>query len=318
MNQQQTKEVAVIVSEPGQNVALLSKEILKSLGVADAVVNNSPHEATQLISRGEASLILIDDTQARPAPILLRQLLRNPLAPITPTIVLLSEQYKHEAAAISTLGRPMIIHKPLTPGRFSPGFKTLMNVWSKGTFAEVKKAAQLISHGHMEPGMQILTELTRNQKAQPVIAPTISVLLRQSNNLQVAEKILLAALKSAPRDLGLILSLSDLYMHAAMPFTSLRLMKGVEAAYGNTMTSYMDRLQAYQMLGDLDSGIDLLQSMLSKELFVEETREHLLRLLFSQGNVSEFLKQVKSDAKAHRFSNLWGKTPPVTNTIKAS
>jgi hypothetical protein len=58
--------------------------------------------------------------------------------------------------------------------------------------------------------------------------------------------------------------------------------------------------------------------MLNKQLFEEETREHLLRMLFSQGHVDEFLKLVKSDAKAHRFSNMWGKAAPITPAIKAS
>lgn len=310
MKFEQSKEVAVVITEPGQNVALLSKEILKSLGVKEVQVTNTPHETADLVAEGSVSLILVDDIQERPAPLVLRQLLCHALAPITPTIVLLSDQCKYEAGAISTLGRPMILHKPLTPGRLASGYKALKNVWSKGDFAEIQRAAKLLAVGQRETGMQILTELARNPKIHPVIAPTISVMLRQSNNLQVAEKILLAALKTAPRDLGLILSLSDLYMHAAMPFTSLRLMKGIEASFGDTMTAYLDKAQAYLMLGDLESSILVLHAMLQKHLYEEETRDYLLRLLFSQGNVEEFLKHVKSDAKAHHFSNLWGKSVP--------
>lgn len=298
-------KAAVVITQANQNVGMLLKELLRNFNWTVIQTTSSIRSGIENIHQGNASLIIVDDSQEYPAASILRCLLCDPVTSITPTLSFVANNNRSDRAALSNLGRPLLVEKPLTPNRFIPGFKTLLKVWSSGYYLAVRQAIDCIISGNEEAGLRILTRLSNTAKARALVAPALSFYCRANGNIKAAEKILLNALKSMPRNLGLILSLSDLYFHTAMPHTALRLIKGAVTTYGNTLSIMADKFQAEYMMQDVDGAIHALRDLQDRGYFPQEYQNFMAGLLYCEGRIAEFQKQIGSSARATRFKAAW-------------
>jgi len=298
-------KAAVVITHANQNVGMVLKELLRNFHWTVVQTTSSVDLAIEFVHQANATMIIVDDSNDCPAPCILRHLLWDPITAITPTLSFVSNTNRADHAAIANLGRPLIVEKPLTPNRFIPGFRTLIKVWSAGYYLAVRQAITSIVSGDEELGMRILTKLAANAKARVLIAPTISHYCRKSGNIKTAEKVLLLALKTMPRNLGLILSLADLYMHTAMPHMAARLIAGATATYGNSVSLFADGMQAQLMMQNFDGAAKLLQDILEKNHFPTEYHSYLSRLYFTEGRMAEFNKTIASSQKAEKFMAVW-------------
>ncbi len=300
---------ALVIAEPKKNIALLTTEILKSLSCPSVSVTFNLEQAFDLIESGSIDIIIIDDVAERPSSITLRQLVKSPVSCMTPVLILQSPQNRYESDAIATLGRPLVAHKPLTPARLASGFNTLNGNWQKPVFQEIIQTRRLCVDGQIDDAIKLMIGLTKNNKVQPILLPATSYYLAKSGNIAAAEKLLLSALKNAPRDLGLILALSSLYLENGMPNMSLRLLKGIEATYHSTSVAYLDMIQAWQMLGRLDQVLAILENMDQNKVYPELVTDYLSRCYFSEGESHRFNETQTDPEQRKRFIKSWENSP---------
>ncbi len=319
--QGQSTPVAAIVADPTVEVGMLIKEIVRSLGIELAIVSKDPIDTLRAIESFQADIIIIDDNSTNSAISVMRSYISSPVCCLTPTIVLMNESKKVDGQILATLNRPMVIHKPLSPGRFANGFKALHNVWSQGFFKEIIDALKKFNLKQNDEAMQILIQLTRNSKAQSIVAPAIAALVRQSGNTKVAEKILLAALKISPLDVGVIVALIDLYIRYGMPQTALRLIKSFESVLGVTSLTSIDALQAHLMLNDIDEAIERTKALLAQNMLGTDGRDMLAKLYYCEGRMQEFSQTLHSETKANKIATAWNRSTqglPTPNTAKSA
>jgi len=299
---------ALVLAEPKKNIALLTTEILKSLSCSSVSVTFDFEQAFEFIESGSIDLIVIDDIPSQPSSVTLRQINRNPIACLTPVLILQSPQNRYESEAIATLGRPMIVHKPLTPARLAAGYNTLNSNWQKPIFKEIIQTRKLCIEGQIDQAIKLMISLTKHSRVQPILIPATAHYLAQANNVTAAEKLLLGALKNSPRDLGLILALSSLYLESAMPHMALRLLKGVDATYNRTSVAFLDLIQAWLMLGRVDQCIIALENMKLRKINSDLVDAYLGRCYFSEGRTSKFNQAQPDPEQRKRFIKSWENT----------
>lgn len=304
----------VVLADPKQEIGKMIREILRSLSVQNVFVSDDLPEIVRRIENFSFDMIVINDSPKNPVPLVLRELIKHPICTITPVIVLADEASKLEADFMANLGRPMIVSKPLSPGRFGDGYKALTKVWGSGYFLEINKAIQAFKTNDNNKGMQILIALSGNSASQAVVTPCLAGLLRRDNNAKVAEKILLATLKNAPRDAGVVLSLCDLYLHSSMPSTAQRLLKSLENSYGTPASTALDRLQAHLMLNEIEPAIIIVKELIERDLRKEQFEETLIKMLYTEGRLDEATMTKKSETRVRNLVNAWN--PQATSAPK--
>jgi hypothetical protein len=280
------KQTAIVVSD-SPNVHMLLRELLRSYGWG--VVDSTPSvdRAIAYVRQGGAYLVIADDTLAMPATRVLRMLLSDPVTVCTPTLTFLLEAHKGETSALARIGRPAIIDKPLTPSKFLPGFVELIRTWEREPYLTLRGANQALLSGDVGRGFRLLAQMTEQEAVQQTAAQALALHLRRKGKIKEAEALLLGMLKRAPRDLGTIFALADLYLHAAMPKLAHRLLVGAKSAFGNSLAVVPDLVQAALMMGDLEDAIRSLYLLLGASEAEDETMNFLARLLFAEGREQE-------------------------------
>jgi hypothetical protein len=302
-------KAAVVITRANQNIGMVLRELLRNYNWTVCLTTPSIDTAISCVRSGEAIMIIVDDSPDLPASLVLRCLLADPIASMIPTLVLIAPTSRNERPAITNLGRPFVVDKPLTPNRFVPGFKSLVSVWSSGQLNLVRQAVKAFIAGNEETGLKLLTKLTAEPTTRIVVASALSNYCLRSGNIKTAEKILLTALKTAPRNLGLILALADFYLHAAMPAIALRLVRGAETTYGQVVALLVDRLQIEMMSLNFDAALKTFNDLQARNFMPNDYQSYLARILFSDGRQDLFLKTLGSNAKAEKFEQAW-ETPP--------
>ncbi len=280
------RQTAIVVSD-SPNVHMLLRELLRSYNWTVIDATASIDRAVSALRGGQAFLVITDDTIALPVVRHVRHLLSDPIAICTPVLSFLLETHKSETAALSRLGRPQIVDKPLTPSKFVPGFVQLVRNWEREPLAALRRANYQFLNGNDAVGLRALFKLLEEEATQPFAAQALAVHLRRLGKVKEAEAILLATLKKAPRDLGTMTALADLYMHAAMPKLSHRLLAGARQAYNQSHVMMPDLVQSALLMGDVDDAIGNLYIMLRGGYMEEEVAGFLARLLFAEGREAE-------------------------------
>lgn len=162
------RQAAIVVSD-SPNVHMLLRELLRSYQWT--VIDSTPsvERAVALVKQGQAFLVIADDTQSRPAIKLLRHLVSDPISVCTPVLSFLLESHKHETGAMSRMGRPQIVDKPLTPSKFIPGFVNLVKMWEKEPLLTLRKANYHFLAGNDGQGLRMLIKLSEIDQSCPVL-----------------------------------------------------------------------------------------------------------------------------------------------------
>lgn len=269
------------------NVNVFVREMVTNIGWRVAETTTSMDAALNIIRTGKASLIILDDNIAEPVSFLMRRLIGDPLGVLTPTIALVLEQNRREAEALSRMGKPEVIPHPLSVGAFAPRLRGLLKRWEVPFMESCRQAAGLVILGKVETGLRMLTQLNNSDPPSSLPTQALAYFYRQLKEHRTAEKILLAALQKSPTDLGCIFSLSDLYLHSAMPGYALKLLSGAATAFSTSLTLLPDLVEACVMLGRLDEAIVYLYRMHDADFLGSFTQNYLVRLLLAEGRDQE-------------------------------
>jgi Flp pilus assembly protein TadD len=299
------RQAAIVVSE-SPNVHMLLRELLRSY--AWTVIESTPsvERAIDMVRQGQAFLIIVDDTAQAPAVRHIRHLLSDPLAVCTPILSFLLEAHKHESHAIAKLGRPQIVDKPLTPSKFIPGFVNLVRNWEKEPLIGVRRANYQLIAGNEGAALKTLLKVAENDTVQALCAQGLALHLRRLGKIKEAETLLLNSLKRAPRELGTMMTLADLYLHAAMPRLAQRLLATARNTFNPSMCMLPDLVQASLLLGQVDKAVEHLYTMQRAGFREDETTAFLARLLIAEGRESEAEKVLNNNKAAlKRIQSGW-------------
>lgn len=274
---------------------MLLRELLRSYNWTIIDSTPSVEKAMEAVVRGDANLVIADDTPGSPVLATLRTLLSHPVAITVPTLAFILESNKDELNAIRKLGRPEIVEKPLTPSKFIPGFVNLVKRWEQEPFSTLRRATYHYLEGNDGAAIKTMLKLSERPETKNLCAIALSQNLRWRGKMKEAETALLSALKHAPRDLGTMIALGELYCHAAMPKLALRLFHGARSTFENTLAPLPDMVQAALLKGDVADAVGYLNEMFRAEYLMDRTPIYLARLLYAEGRVADAEKTLSNN-----------------------
>jgi Flp pilus assembly protein TadD len=293
------RQAAIVISD-SPNVHMLLRELLRSYNWT--VIDSTPsHEkARDLVRTGQAFLVIADDTLNVPSTRHVRYLLSDPMTICTPVMSFLLEAHKNEIAALTKMGRPQIVEKPLTPSKFIPGFINLVKMWEKEPWMSLRRANYEFLGGRDASGIRALAKLMEIDQVAQLCAQSLALRLRKLGKVKEAETVLLNVLKRAPRELGTMMALADLYLHTAMPKLAHRLLLGARTSYAQSLAMVPDLVQAEIMTGQLGDAINSLNLLLRAGATDDDTIDFLGRLLFAEGRETEAERVLNNNKTAFK------------------
>jgi hypothetical protein len=284
----------LVFSQAEGSSAMMLREIVRSAGAKFVEQTSSIDRMLQSLRKNESNTLIIDDNLDLPASFVLSQLIRDPIGALTPAVVLHSSNDPREETALERIGRPKLSAKPLTADSFRAAFKSLVDQWNLPLFKSVTQAASQIISKNVESGLRSLISLSANATAQPIVAPALARFLMLQKNAKAAEKVLLTSLKNSPRDLGLIISLADLYLRIAMPEHARRLLVSAKSSFGNSAAIIPDLMHCYIMLDQLGGAVIIGNELWNKGLLTKELGPIMAKIVFAEGRLSEINRYQKS------------------------
>ena len=277
--------VAIISSE--QHLVTILRNILNPTGWQIAGQYPTAVGAAFAIREGRADAIIADDLPDQPVSSTLRFLITSPITDCTPVIALSGINFETESNSLSTLGRPRIAPKPITPSRILTCLDGLMREWESDDMVRLRQAAYLMQKGDNQNGIIRLKQLIAAPMAGPLAAQALAILLRQIGKLKDAEGLLLSWLKKDPTNLTVISGMVDLYLTAAMPHLAHRLLTATTARIKPSLILHPDLIQATLLKGDIQEAISLMHILLNANYKTNETTTFLAKLLFAIGREKE-------------------------------
>ncbi len=290
------------------------RELLRHQGWSVAETTDSLRVALEMINFGEANMIIIDDLPDQPSSFILRQIFMDRIGCLTPTVVFSSVGLVPARTAMSRIGLAGVVVKPHTPDKFLPVFLDVISQWSKDPYAKIRHATAQLARMQVESGLRALTALTSHPEAQPIVAPCVARYLFDNGNIKAAEKILLESLRVSPRNLGIILSLAEIYLKSGMPEMAYKILNGVRRTYQNSLALMPDLLMACLMLDQLELAISLLKNMAEQGYFVRNSADFLARCLIAEGRTAELLKLGLGKTYLRELETHWDE-PIFTNAV---
>jgi hypothetical protein len=284
----------LVFSQAEGSSAMMLREIVRSGGAKFVEQTTSIDRMLQSLRKNEANVLIIDDNTDLPASFVLSQLIRDPIGALTPSVVLHSTNDPKEETALERIGRPKLSPKPLTADSFRAAFKSLIDQWNLPLFKSVTQAASQLIAKNLETGLRSLISLSTNATAQPIVTPALARFLIMQKNAKAAEKVLLTSLKNSPRDLGLIISLADLYLRTAMPEHARRLLVSAKSSFGNSPAIIPDLMHCYIMLDQLGGAVIIGNELWNKGMLTKELGPIMAKIVFAEGRLSEVNRYQKS------------------------
>lgn len=273
-----------------------------------ARVTTSVTLAVNELMAGRASFLIIDDTPHLPAAVTLRQLLNHKIMFFTPILVMSRYKDGREKACFSSMFALDIIEKPVSPARFIDVFEFAVFKWSNADLADLRAAGDQLIKGQNQTCLRMLTKLITQRDVGAAASCCLALFFRGNGDFKTAEKLLLSALKNHPKNAGVILSLVDLYLNAAMPFMAQRLLNGANAAYDNPLTLALDTVQTHLLLNETISCLSHLHRMVAEDFLPEQARNYLARLLMSEGLHDELRALLLTQTMSlNRLQQAWSK-----------
>jgi CheY-like chemotaxis protein len=295
----------IIFSRAEGSSAMMMRDLVRNAGGKFVEQTPSTQRLLEAIRRREADMILLDDDPKAPVGYVLRRLLRDPIALLTPTMALCSGNDPKEETAIERIGRPRVLTKPVTAERFKPVYRALVALWNTQHYRSIRQATGHILDKNLESGLRLLVHLNNQIQLQPLVAPALAGFYVSAQKPPTAEKVLLAALKSFPRDLGIILALSDLYLRFAMPENARKLLVSAKASFGNSPAIAPDLIRSYVALDQLGGAIIVAGELWAKNVLTDVLSPIFAKLLFAEGRIAEIGRYCKDKDLIETLTNAW-------------
>ena len=277
-------------------------------GWTAGLVSHSPDQCLKALNSGSCSIIVVHDTPEVPASFLLRAQLVDPVGIISPTLVIMHPAHQSEAAIIKDFGQPDVVNDPKNPSEFTDAFEWMLRRWQTGNLKTLIAARKVYISKDFKKAAQMLTALRSEVDVQHLVTPCVTQLLMKQGQFKSVETYLLQALKTHPRNIGLIANLSELYLRSAMPGTALKILEAAKKNHGGLRPLYPDQIQAHLMLGQVEAAIPLLETLVRENYRSRDAGEFLARCLMSEG-YSERLAQTSTQLgiNEEEVKNAWNK-----------
>jgi hypothetical protein len=305
---------AIVLSTMTSSNAMLLREQLRIAGIEEIFIVKSIPETLHLINTHHADILVVDDCFTTPAPYTLRQLLHFPETSIIPVLAFFSQnKSSREYDGSHHIGRPIIIRKPLTPEKFRTSFKILKAQWTQKSYRKVKEAHVNLLKRNQVTALKSLVEFATDPEIHSLALPFITHFYMQSNNSKIAEKMLLTAIKTSPKDLGIILTLSDLYIKISLPDNARKLLIKSRSIFGDTSAILPELYQVSLMLEDYVGAVATLIEMKKMEILPEFVEPALTEILYSSGRITEIPKHNYNRTLLKELEDLWAPGNPQGN-----
>lgn len=301
------QKIALLSSAP----SAFSEEVISRLERRQwtfLVKTSKISEAFKAIASGRCSVLVINDSPDLPASFILRTQIVDPIAIITPTIIVLHPNHKVEAALVKEIGAPEIVESPLNPATFIGNFEWLIRRWSQGSLRKLYQARRLYVEKQYLPFSKLILSLKQDPEALPFVTPCMAQILMKQADFKGVERLLLNALKEYPRNIGIIVNLVEFYMQAAMPETALKIITATRKNHGNPRMMFSDQIQAHLMLNQVQDCIPLLEELVRENYCRQQASDFLARCLYAEGYKERFENAVAHQAPLiDRFQTKWNK-----------
>lgn len=277
-------------------------------GWRPGIQTHSVEQCLKALNNGSCSIMVVHDTPEVPASFLLRAQLVDPVAIITPTLVVIDPAHSGEAAILKDFGQPDLVNNINNPGEFTDGFEWMIRRWSAGNLKKLLAARKFYIGKDFKKAAQLLTGLRSEVDVQHLVTPCVAQLLMKQGQYKSVETYLLQALKVHPRNIGLIATLSELYLRAAMPGTALMILEAARKNHGGLRPLYGDQIQAHIMLNQIEACIPLLETLVRDNYRSRDSGLFLARCLMAEG-YSEQLQRTSELMEINEidFKNAWNK-----------
>ena len=253
-------------------------------------------EAFKAFNEGKCSVLMIHDTPELPASFVLRAQIADPVATLTPTMVICHPAHNQDLGLLKEIGIPELIDSSINPAAFIGGFEYLIRRWSSGSLRKVYQARRYLLDRQFLPFSKLMTLLKSEADLQPLVTPCTAQILMRQTDFKSVETLLLNALKEHPRNIGIIANLVEFYLRAAMPETALKLLAAARKNHGSPRILCADQIQAHLMLNQVSACIHLLEELIKEDYCREQAEEFLARCLFAEGYSERFQRLVAHES----------------------
>jgi tetratricopeptide (TPR) repeat protein len=297
---------AIAYSNSQRPISIELNDILSNRKWKILETTSSKEAAFTSAAIGKAAMLILDDTEQDPAAIMQREQLFHQVACITPTLIICSQHNETDFKCMASMGEPVMVRKPFSPKTMIEGVDQLCGKWSQGYLFDVRRAAAKMAEGQVQTGFRILTEIVQSGQKAPIAAAALALYYRRQDDIRMAEKLLVSAIKQGLFEMSIILPLIDLYLYAGSPKLALRLVEMAFERFNKPNFLCIDAVQALLMLNRVEECIPYLQQLIEKDYFPEVARQYLPRLYYSSGQVEQFDKAIKYSAeKFDDYQRAW-------------
>jgi hypothetical protein len=279
---------SAIVFSNGGSMGMMLKELIRSYGIKLTQMVDSVEQLVAAIRLGEADLAVIDDSVELPSMVILRRLMGDPVAFLTPKLVFLGEPHAQtEREIFSKLSGVEFLTKPLTPVKFHPVMRNLSKVIRNEPWTHLRTISKLFIAGQADVATKALSKLTASPVVGDMAVQALAIFLVKSGDLKAAERLLLGLMRKNPTNATTLLLMIDLYYQAAMPKLGTRIASGLHAANISSILPIMELAQGHALAGNLEELEQALLKLLATGSMPDVTKLQLFRLLMAEGRVDE-------------------------------
>jgi hypothetical protein len=277
---------AVLIST-SENMYLVIKELIRGYRWNLVAVTSNAEAALRYVYANKASVVLVDDTVDNPSIASIRAIMSDPIGCLIPVMCLLMDKHDRETAPLEKLGKIKVAPKPVTPTSFTPLYTGLIKLWETKQFAALRTIRNKVIKAPLEVQIQGYEKLKSLNQIAHLAARAKALTLLKAGHVKEAEKECLTLLKDRPSDLGLILTLGDIYMAASMPFLANKLFASANNKFDGSLITLPDMVQSSFITGQHELAIECIRKMINKEYLQEKNLAFLGRLLYSEGRMEE-------------------------------
>jgi hypothetical protein len=248
----------VIVLSDETNLSMILRELLKPLEWRIAQTTENPAAAIDLLEQGQAHCFIVIDSPSHAAAEHLRSLYKNATARLTPTLVLASENLRHDLLVYEKIFRTHVAPKPLTPNTFIPAFKQMLRTWEIPAMAALRKLSPLLMDAKIFAKIEILRKLRADPVALPLALQAESAVLLSQSKATEAELQLLETFKKFPSHPNLMAQLAWFYLNVKMPDQSIRYLRKLQSMAMPSTIFNLDLAAAHLAKNELEEALPFL------------------------------------------------------------
>jgi predicted Zn-dependent protease len=295
---------AVVLSDES-NLFLIIRGLLRSLDWNLDVTTDKVSGVMTEISNQRSTCLIVVDTPTYPAYEHLRVILRDPVARLTPIMVLVSETQRQDIAIYEKIIKAQVATKPLTPNNFLPAFKKLIQDWQTPAMMGLRKVGYSLSALREDNAIAVLNKLAIDPAAKLIALESEVALILRKGGHREAEVKLLETFKSMPNNANVITQLAWFYMKCHMPDQALRYLEKLKSAAPFSTIFDLDMASCHLASGRTTEALTFLRAWHEAHPGNDFTESQLAKIMVSQGMMNSAETAGVSRQLLRKTEELW-------------